>query len=288
MRRLLLWVIVLGIAAPALADGPAYTIKIKTYPDQGESLACRDYDKQTGMIRFIAPTGKILKEESQDEESEDHFTLTVLEAGDRAPAHYRHTYTKATATKARDKKRSYAETTVDFVLRDGKYKLKLPPKSEVTEKDQEALLSRANGDLEAGLDQIFQPDKPVKVGESWTVPFALLNKGFGALGKLDPDKTKGSAKLYKVYDREGKRYGVIEIDLSLAFRKLEDLPFDPPAMFQINGALDTAIDGSNNIGVLSTFTRLTGRTLIDQGGLKITLEIVREGKGLKERFAAKK
>lgn len=287
MRCLFLWVVVWGIAAPVLADGPAYTIKIKPYPDKGQLINCREYDKQTGVIRFLASDGKVLKEESQNEENEDVFTLTVLEAGERerAPASYRQSFTKATASKAREQKRSYDGTTVDFVLKDGKYKLRLADKAPVTEKDQDVLLSRANGDLDAGMDQIFQPDKPVQVDESWTVSLALLQQGFGALGKLDPDRTRGKATLVKVYDREGRRFGVIEISLMLAFKNLDELPFDPPALFEINGALDTAIDGSNNIGVLTTYTRLTGKTGIEQGGVKITLEIQREGRGVKERFA---
>jgi hypothetical protein len=288
MRRLIPWAALLFLALPVFADEPTYTIKIKSYPDKDQLVSCREVDKQMGMIRFIGPDGKVLKEEPQNEESEEFFTLIVLEPGERAPVHYRETFEKAMASKSREQKRSYEGTTVDFVLKEGKYKLKLPDKSEVTEKDQEALLSRANGDLEAGLDQIFQPEKPVKMGETWPVPFALLNKGFGALGKLDQERTRGTAKLMKVYDRVGKQYGLIEIHLALFYLNLDNLTFEPPALFQIDGALDTAIDGSTNIGVVSIVTRLMGRTQIEQGGLKVTLEVVREGKGLKERFAVKK
>jgi len=275
-------------AATVLAESPAYTIKLKAYPDKGQVISCREIDKQTGVIRFLAPDGKLLKEESTNEETEEIYTLTVLEPGERAPAHYRQIFGKAMASTAREKKRSYEGLAVDFILKGGSYKLSVPEKAEVTEKDREALLTRANGDLQAGLDQIFQPDKPVKEGESWTVPFALLNRGFGALGKLDPDKTRGSAKLMKVYEKEGKQFGAIEINLGLAFQKLDEIPFDPPARFQINGALDTAIDGSSCAGILTTFTRLMGKTQLEQGGAKVTLVIVREGSGRKERFPIKK
>ncbi len=288
MPKRLSWVLLLFLAGPVRADGPTYEIKLKAYPDKGEVISCRETDKQTGVIRFLAPDGKLVKEESPDEETEEIYSLTVLEPGERAPTHYRQIFGKAMASTAREKKRSYQGLEIDFILKDGTYQLKVPEKAEVTDKDREALLTRANGDLQAGLDQIFQPEKPVKEGESWPVPFALLNRGFGALGKLDPDMTKGSAKLVKVYQKEGMRFGVIEIDLKLFFQKLDSLPFDPPARFQINGALDAPIDGSSCVGILTTFTRLMGKTTLEQRGAKVTLILVREGTGRKERFAVKK
>ncbi len=288
MRCLLLWVLVPALASTALADDPTYTIKLKTYPDKGQPISCREVEKQTSTIRFFGPDGKMLKEEKPSEESEEIYTLEVLEPGERAPLHYRQTFGKATLSTSRTRKRSYEGLAVELFLKEGRYKLRLPDKAEVTERDQEALLTRANGDLDAGLDQIFEPSQPVKVGESWTVSFALLNKGFGPLGKLDPEQSRGSAKLLKAYTREGKQCGVIEFSLALAYLTLDELPFNPPAMFQINGALDTVIDGSSNIGVLTIFSRLSGKAQIQQAGSKLTLMIEREGKARKERFAIKK
>jgi hypothetical protein len=288
MRRLVSWVVLLCVVAPALADEPAYTIKLKTYPDKGQVISCREVDKQSSTIRFITPDGKVIKEDTPSEESEEISTLEVLEPGERAPAHYRQIFGKAMFSGSRDKKRSYESLAIDVILKQGKYQIKVPEGAEVTQKDEQALLVRANGDLEAGLDMIFQPDSPVKVGEAWGISFALLNKGFGPLGKLDPEKSKGSTRLIRVYDKEGKKFGVLEFNLELHYLNLDELPFDPPALFKINGTLDTAIDGSSCVGVLTTFSRLNGKAVISNGGAKVTLVIAREGSARKERFAIKK
>src|SRR5437764_1181097 len=52
MRTLAFCAVLLLVGAAATADGPAYTIKLKTYPDKGQTLLCRDTEQNTSRIRF--------------------------------------------------------------------------------------------------------------------------------------------------------------------------------------------------------------------------------------------
>jgi len=281
-------VLMLGGAVCARAEGPAFTIKIKTYPDKDQSLLCRETDRQAGSIRFIDSEGNILDEQKPVEESEEIYRLTVLEGGERYPRRYQQSFSKAvTGNGRRSQTRGYQGETIAYQLTEGKYDLKLGDKADVTQSERATLLSRANSDVEAPMDEMFQPGKPVKVGETWEVDPKLLARGFGGQGKMDMERTKGQAQLLKTYKKGDQLFGVIEIDLVLAYSAMDQLKFNPPAFFRINGALDTAIDGSSGEGTLTLSTKLTGRTVVEQKGAKVTLIISRTGTVVKEHTAGK-
>lgn len=283
-----LWACVLLLLASRVgAEEPAYTIKIKAFPDEGKSVQCRETETQKSLLRFLSSEGKVLREDRPTEETLEEFTLTVLESGDKVPRRYRQAFSKATCSTLENKNRSYQGLSVQYNLRGGKYRLELPENGDIPASDQDLLLGRANSEIEAGLDEVFIANRPVKVGESWKVEPKVLNRGFGQHGKLDPEKTEGTAQLVKVYDRDGKRFGVIEVDLTVGYVAMDKMLFDPPALFHVKGTLDADIDGTSNVGVLTLTTRLKGRGQLDQGNVRLTLEIVRESTTRKERSPVK-
>jgi len=214
--------------------------------------------------------------------------LTVLETNSKFPTRYQESFRKATRHDGqRTQARGYQGLVLGFEFEEGKYRLKLPEKADLTDNERFGLAARANSDLEAPLDEIFQPGKPIEVGQKWDIDGKLLARAFGHNTKVDAELTKGTAKLAKVYTREDKQFGVIEIDLTVAYRAMEDLEFTPPALFLLKGTLDTAIDGSSPVGTLSVTTRLLGRTQVDQKGVKLLLEISRDSSSVKERSLAK-
>jgi hypothetical protein len=279
--------VVIGLAV-GRDEGPSFTIKIKTYPDRGHSLLCRDADKQSGSVRFIDSEGNILEEQKPVEESEEVYRLTVLEEGEHYPRRYQHSYSKAVhGNGKRSQTRGYEGETVVYELAEGKYQLKLGEKADVPAGERQGLTARANSDVEAPLDDIFRPGKPVQVGQAWAVDPKLLEKGFGGQGKLDLGRTKGEARLIKAYTKGSRQYGVIEVELEVAYSAMDQLKFNPPALFRIHGTLDTAIDGSTAEGTLKVVSKLTGRTQVEQKGAKLTLEINRTSNVVKERSAGK-
>jgi len=279
--------LLLAVAASVGADDPAYTIKIKAFPDEGQSVLCRESEKQVGLIRLLDPNGQMVREDRPVEEKEEVFTLTVLEGGDRVPRRYRESFSKATSSIVKNKVRFYQGASIDYNLRGKKYRLELPEQHNIPDIEQELLLARANSEIEAPMDEVFIPTKPVKVGASWKVSPLLLLRSFGVHGKLDQKQTEGTGTLVKVYEKDGKRFGVIEIDLTVAYVAMDNAQYDPPALFTIKGTLDTDIDGTSNVGVLNMTTRLKGRATVDREGVKLKLEILREGTTRKERSLPK-
>jgi hypothetical protein len=97
------------------------------------------------------------------------------------------------------------------------------------------------------------PKNPVKIGESWNIdPAAVSAFGGGDDSfKVDPAKSKMTGKLAKVYTKDGKQWGTIDIDI--------DITFDPNASkgkgptggtMKVSGTFDTVIDGSSREGTL--------------------------------------
>lgn len=100
------------------------------------------------------------------------------------------------------------------------------------------------------LDQNF-PKKPVRVGESWEVDFAAITAlGGGPQTKYDKDKSKFTGKLVKVYKKDGKLWGVVELKIGLVIDTVA--PNGSPIKGEVNtvATLDLVIDGSARSGTM--------------------------------------
>lgn len=284
MRTLTLGAILLLAAGASTADGPAVTIKLKNYPDKGQTILCRETEKHSNHVRFFDDKGKQIGEQKPTAESEEVYLLTVVTPGDKLPQRYTHSFDKAVYSNGiRTQVKDYQGHKLEFELQDGKYQLKAGPRANLSDAEKQALADRANSEVEAPLDGMFQPDSPVEVGDSWSIDVNLLHKAFGRQGKLDLEKTRGQARLAKVYKKDGIQYGVIEVSLSIAFKEMGNQHFDPPAELAVKAVLDAAIDGSSSLGTLTIVSKLTGKGHIVQAGMKVPLEILRESTVKKER-----
>lgn len=283
----LVLVLVLGSFLVA-ADEPVYSIRLRTFPPLNTTVICHDVDRDTGTVRFLNAAGKVVQEKKLDEQSEEIYKLTVLEYTERAPRKFRQNFSKATSTLVKNNVRSYQGVNVEFLLGENGYRIGLPPKHSVTEEDQESLRQRANGDLEVALDEVFVPSRPIKVGEPWEVDPKLLRRAFAGYGIIAPEKTRGTSQLIKVYNRDGVLFGVLSVKLTIAFSSMDRLKYDPPAIFQIDGQLDTDITGTNNVGLLTLKSTLEGSAPVKKGEVNLVLEIKRQGEVRKERTASSK
>ena len=63
----------------------------------------------------------------------------------------------------------------------------------------------------------FLPRKAVKVDETWKLDVTQLARDFTKDGKIETDETKakGSGKLLKVYQKDGKQFGVFELTVEV-------------------------------------------------------------------------
>jgi hypothetical protein len=265
----------------------AYTIKIKTFPDQGKSVSHQESKTDTGSIKISDDKGKLLNEQKQDSSEEDSFTETVLEKGDKTPKKIKLVYDKAVKTEGgKSDPRSYQGLTVLLTWIDGKYDVEPEGKGTIAPKDLKEFAKRNH---EAEVIDILLPSKAVKVGDKWPVDVLAFTKllGDGEM-ELDQGKSKGEGKLVKVYDKDGKQYGDIEVDLKLAPKGMgQELKFDPPGDFTMKITVKAPIDGSSTAAALTLDAKMTGKSVIDKGGMKIVMEMNMQMNGKKERSAEK-
>ena len=283
--------LVLGGVPAAEAQDKAYTIKIKEKPDVGMSIVTKDVDKQTGVIKVLDAQGQLLNENKVNKAKEEIYTEVILEKGDKHPKKYKQTYEKAIETEdGKTTARSYQGRTLLYELKDGKYQLGVVGKPPLDEKDVTQLLEKANEELEKNvdLDKLFLPGKPVKVGDTWTLDNKMLVEAFNDKKlTLDAAKSKGTGKLVKAYQKDGKQWGVLQIDLKLALQTIEGLKLDTPAEMDLQASLDVAIDGSSTAGVMTMTGKMTLKSQFEQAGMKFRIEGSVELSGKKEASAEK-
>ena len=102
----------------------------------------------------------------------------------------------------------------------------------------------------AFLIEALAPAEPVAVSQTWSVDYKrLTDRYFQSLGTLDPDPVRStvSAKLVKVYEKNGQQRGVIEflmrfVPTETAEKEEIDKSLSQPT--ELKGTLDAAIDGS--------------------------------------------
>lgn len=105
------------------------------------------------------------------------------------------------------------------------------------------------------FDELMVPANPVKVGESWKIDMDGLAKGFDDNLGIDPKTSTATGTLTKVYDKNGRKYGVLTIKLDLVVKKLgsgdQQIPLKDGSKMVAEGTLDVCIDGSAEAGTMS-------------------------------------
>src|SRR5262245_25298222 len=98
-------------------------------------------------------------------------------------------------------------------------------------------------------DEHFLPKTPVKVGDTWKIDMAPLAKDASGELEMDADKSSGAGKLIKVYDKDGKKFGTIEVTLDLTVSKIgedggQTVELKEGSKFNATAVMDICIDGS--------------------------------------------
>ncbi len=139
----------------------------------------------------------------------------------------------------------------------------------------------------------FAPKKAVKLNEPWKFDVMPIAKDFAKDGKIELDaaKSTGVGKLVKVYQKNGKQFGVIELTLTLPVSHLnhEDnkKPTKEGSKIVIKVEADRAIDGS--VAESQTTTTFEGdiRGPINANNMDLNLEITINGKSEERRTPVK-
>jgi hypothetical protein len=288
MRLKPLWALL--VAAPLAAAAPApdsYALKLKRDPEPGKSTVVKNSDKATGTLKILDADGKTIQDVRVSEEKEEVYTKTVLEAGDKQPKKFKKTFEKAVRTaEGKTTAQPYQGRTVVYSLKDGKYEASAEGPPEL-EKHVLAELARGENTGSADAYDLVIPKKPVAVGDKWPISGKDVAKSFAAANEmtLDPDQTKGDAKLTKAYVKGGKQFGVIEVALKLAITGNGGVTFNPPGTMDTKMTLDVAIDGSTTAGTLTLAGKIEGKGTLKQGEQMVTTEFHIDVTGRKEQSA---
>jgi hypothetical protein len=266
-RNLIAALVLLPLVA-AGAHAQTYTIKIKGSPGVGKSVTVNEKAKMN--IAFaVALDNNVLKEEKKVVNEEKQHTEKVLAANDKGPTKFSRAYSKAIKGDGDNlNKLSYEGKTIVFERNGDKFESEA---GEVEEKELKDLLKDVNKKVD---DAVFAPKSPVKIGETWKIAKEALG---GLLGELkdgaDFDKFKGQGKLVKVYQKDGKQWGTLDITFSVPLKKFGPLDLDKPIPFDLKMTLDTAIDGSSTANQLKGTLKLAGKSTVEQNGQTIMLDV---------------
>jgi hypothetical protein len=263
MRRSCVALIVLLLLVSA-GKAQTYKIQLRIDPDEKKSVSIHSTSEQDVDSRIRDADGKEVKKRQFKHSLVEEYTETVLEKGDKRPGKFRRVYSKAVDGK---KELPHQGRKLRYEKQAAGYKV-----SAEDDKDLPDAVAKRLGAEAAGqtlLDSItpLLPDKPVKVGETWTVSGKALAAAVQG-ATLDVDKSKGSGKLVKVY-RKGKRlFGVIEFkeDLILKFKDKEST-----GKVAIRGSVDAVIDGSDTEGTYQTNLTITGQNVVEKDSKKFTV-----------------
>jgi hypothetical protein len=274
------------VAAPFGQAQEKYTIKIKE-AGKGDTYKSTTTETTKSTVNVVDNKDKSFTETSDTGNKSFAFVVSILEkaTGAEKPTSSTKTYEKAAITRNGETRVSSLEGKKLLIEKKG-------DKFEYRQADGKELSADELGDLDSDLnkgsitsfEKSISPKKPVQLNESWVIESADFAKGLDEAAELfDLTKIKLQAKLVRVYQKDGRQFGIIEFDY--------DLPFKQPRVgkMALKGSFDGCIDGSLNSRVMKL--TMTGEMRIPQdvittqvtlnGEISRTTEEIRQ-KGKKE------
>jgi hypothetical protein len=205
------------------------------------------------------------------------FTDEVIEQADGAkrPTKLKRIYDKAEGQE-RGTAVEYQLAGKTVVIEKGKdkYTFAIDGKP-VTGSAAEKLDKEFNKKSDLEVEDVMLPKKPVKVGDTWELDGKQLAEVFGDEMELDIKKVKGSGKLVKVYDKDGRKNGVIEMTLELPIVKMigkgEEKAMGAGSFMKMELTMDGCIDGTATGGVLKG--KLGGTMKFSEMGANVTVTL---------------
>jgi hypothetical protein len=255
-------------------DGPVLPVLKK--PDVGDVVKHTATERVTVRSALKAQG----KTQTKDEESRTTFVFTerVLEKpkGSKGPTRLERVYEKADVfSKGADVGLGLSGKTVLIEKKADGYQF-TSGNQPLAGKARDFLAKEFRGEPEP-LGERFLPGKPVAVGATWEPDVTEFAKRFGGGTGLtfDPTKVTATAKLTKVYQKDGRRFGVMTADVTLVPTRFDaggtELPLDDGSKLTVRAEFDSCVDGSLVSGRSKVTT--TGKLLarLESGTLTLTL-----------------
>jgi hypothetical protein len=203
---------------PLAASAQEYAVKFKL-PGLGDKSQVKATGNSEVNFKLLDDGGNAVVDARETKTKKLSFTDTGLERGKegdeliRVKRHYDHA-----ERRVKDVRETlpYQGKTVLIEKKDGTFQFRIEDDERLEGKDAEELHEEFNkGGVRKFITDHFLPRKLVKVNEAWTFDVAPLAKGMMADGKILVDDTKatGSGKLTKVYKKDGREFGVVELTM---------------------------------------------------------------------------
>jgi hypothetical protein len=277
--------VLLFLASGARADEPkTYTIKFKE-GGKGDAVLIKNTDTIKSRLKLVDSDGKTVQDEQHTLKTTDIFEETILEkpAKETYATHLKRKYTKARSTQnGEERKLPFEGKTVLIEKKDGKYQFRIDGK-ELTGEEAKELDEEFNKERpEKRANEIFAPKNPVKLNETWKVDPELLLKSLLKEGGMEIDKAKAVAtgKLTKVYQKDGRQFGVMSFRIKLPIKsfapegkKVEKVAGQMTMVMTVDGCIDGSAEAWNLKGSMEAAVKGT----ISENGVQLNMILEESG-----------
>jgi hypothetical protein len=293
------------LASAAARADETYAIKFKE-PGKGDVTQVDSTDKSDSHNQLLDSAGKLLTDpngkasldSAETVEKVAAYRETVLEKepGKLQPTRLERHYDRAqvkTGGKTRDL--PYQGKTVLIEKKDGKYHFRVKDGAELEGDDAAQLDEEFNKGSDEEFLKAFLPGKAVAVNDSWKIDMGPLVTAYARANKLDidADKAEGKGKLVKVYEKDGARFGVLEVHLELPLKGMGEgnkkLPLQAGSKWTMDVSADGCIDGSRLDGTRKSLSKIDATAAVPlPDGTKAKLAILSTGNSQETSKEAKK
>jgi hypothetical protein len=281
-RRTLGLILTALLAAAAPAPGQEkYDIKLKKL-GVGETGLVEKTEHETNTARLVDNAGKKLKDlGTQERETKFVYRETVVAkpADARRPTKLKRQYEKAEVTSdGKTTALPYQGKTVLIEQRDDRYHFRVEGGDELTGPDAAALDREFNQKKGAGpaFEELLLPGRPVGVAQTWQPNTAAIVKELQAVEdgpQPDPAGVFGTARLVKVYTKDGRRFGLLRVELTVPLKALpagKGLELETGTQLVIHADLDLCIDGGAARGTVTSRVNMDLRARVkDQANTRL-------------------
>jgi hypothetical protein len=260
--------------------GAEYTIKFKykdIYKDSSPGDVAHITDTKTTETtsKLTDADGKVLNDDNSKGSETFVYTQTILEKPDKhsPPTRVRRQYERA-EKKDGDKttRMAFHGKSVLIEKKAGKWRFHYENGPELALEDAIVVYRNFHDDEtvreEEGLPKMLLPKRPVKVGETWPLDAETIAKKSekALLFRLDPAKAAGSGKLQRVYQQDGRQFGVLEFTLDMPIAETGKDKADEGSRLSQKGTIDGCIDGtSGTLSVTDEASATINGTLTEAG-----------------------
>jgi hypothetical protein len=270
------------VSAPVLFNAQdTYTIKVKVGGKGTFTLVTKEQTMDQRI--FVANDGNVLESNLTQKEATKYTEEIVEQAADRTPTKVRRVYEKSLVSeieiveknnervvdrKKIDEPQPYHGKVLLIEIADGEPTFRIEGGKELSAKSVPSLKKEFSKkrNFAKEMEETF-PKKAIAVGESWSLDMKLIEEEKNeSLRFADFDRGIGTAKLAKVYKKNGKVFGVFESESKIPVSKTSDAYFEfKPGCKAISSAtLEACIDGTDVDWVLRCKEQLKGEVL-DRG-----------------------